>query len=118
MEYLYYFDNASLTLKIFEYLYSFHQMPRAIVTVIHQNDGWLVRVKMYSLLDSQQDRDFKAYLNEFGIPEEPSRRLKMVFLSLEAGYSPLDIMRRYQVVVVSHGSPQRQEIEAFRKLFI
>ncbi len=118
MEYLYYFDNASLTLKIFEYLYSLPQMPKAIITVINQNDGWLVRVKMYSTLDAHQDGDFRAYLNEFGIPEEPSRRLKMVFLSLEAGQSPLDIMRRYQVVVVSHGSPQPQEIEAFRKLFI
>jgi len=34
MEYLYYFENASLTLRIFEYLYSKHQMPAAKVTVI------------------------------------------------------------------------------------
>jgi len=40
----------------------------------------------------------------------------MVFLSLEAGHSPIDIMRRYQVVVVVHSSPVRQE-EAFRQLF-
>jgi len=37
-------------------------------------------------------------------------------LSLE-GHSPIDIMRRYQVVVVVHSSPVRQEIEAFRQLF-
>ncbi len=118
MEYLYYFANANLTLRIFEYLYGFHQMPVAKVTVIHQTDGWLVRVKMYSTLNSQQDHDFRAYLNEFGIPSEPSSRLNMVFLSLEAGHSPLDIMRRYHVVVVSHGSLQQQEIETFRRLFV
>lgn len=89
-------------------------MPQAIVTVIQLTDGWLVRVKMYYPLNSQQDGDFRAYLNEFGIPEEPSRRLKIVFLNLEAGHSPLDIMRRYQMIVVAHGSSQPQEIEAFR----
>ena len=114
MEYLYYFDNASLILKIFEYLYGFHQIPVAKVTAIHQMGGWLVRVKMNSTLSSQQDGDLRAYLNEFGIPEEPSRRLKIVFLNLEAGHSPLDIMRRYQMIVVAHGSSQPQEIEAFR----
>lgn len=118
MEYLYYFENASLTLRIFEYLYSKHQMPAAKVTVIHQIDGWLVRVKIYSTLNSQQDEDLRAFLNELGIPEKPSRRLNMVFLSLEAGHSPIDIMRRYQVVVVVHSSPVRQEIEAFRQLFV
>ena len=118
MEYLYYFENANLTLRIFEYLYSKHQMPAAKITVIHQLDGWLVRVKMSSPLNSQQDEDLRAFLNELGIPEKPSRRLNMVFLSLEAGHSPIDIMRRYQVVVVSHGRLQQQEIETFRRLFV
>lgn len=118
MEYLYYFENASLTVRVFEYLYGKHQIPVAFITVIHQTDGWLVRVKMSSPLNSQQDADFRALLNELGIPEKPSRRLNMVFLSLEAGHSPIDMMRRYQVAVVSHSSPKRQEIEAFRQLFI
>lgn len=118
MEYLYYFENASLALRSVDYLCGKSQMPKAIVTVIHQMDGWLVRVKMYSNLNSQQDGDFRAYLNEFGIPEEPSRRIKMVFLSLEAGQSPLDIMRRYQVIVVFHGSLQPQEIQALQQLLI
>jgi len=29
----------------------------------------------------------------------------------------IDVMRRYQVAVVSHGSPEREEIEAFRQQF-
>ena len=84
------------------------QMLKLIVTMIHQMDGWLLRVKMYSNLNEEQDGDFRAYLSELGIPEEPSRRIKMVFSSLEAGKSPLNIMRLYQVIVVFHGSFQPQ----------
>ena len=92
-------------------------MPVAFVTVIHQIDGWLVRVKVKSPLNSQQDGDLQAFLSELGSPEEPSRRLKMVFLCLEAGYSPMDIMRRYQMVIVSHGSPQPEGIKALQQIF-
>jgi hypothetical protein len=61
MEYLYYFENASLALRVFEYLYGFPQIPVAKVTAIHQMGGWLVRVKMKSTLNSQQDGDFRAF---------------------------------------------------------
>ena len=118
MEYLYFFENASLTLRIFDYLCGFSQMPVALVTVIHQMDGWLVRVKMNSSLNSQQDGDLRAYLNELGTPEEPSRRINMVLASLSAGQSAIDIMHRYQVVVVFHGSPKQEEIQTLRQLLI
>jgi hypothetical protein len=42
----------------------------------------------------------------------------MAFWSLESGQTPVDVMRRYQVAVVSHGSPEREEIEAFRQQFV
>jgi len=118
MEYLYYLANASITLRIVEYLHSTPQLPVAFVTVIHQIDGWVVKVKMNSPLNSQQDGDFRAFLNELGIPYEPPMRVNMALWSLEAGQSPIDVMRRYQVAVVSHGSPQREEIEAFRQQFV
>jgi hypothetical protein len=44
-------------------------------------------------------------------------RLQMVFWSLETGQSPIDVMRRYQVAIVSHGTPDQQDIEAFRQQF-
>jgi len=53
-----------------------------------------------------------------GIPYEPPMRINMALWSLEAGQSPIDVMRRYQVAVVSHGSPAREEIEAFRQQFV
>lgn len=117
MEYLYYLANASITLRIVEYLHSTAQLPVAFVTVIHQIDGWVVKVKM-NPITSQQDGDFRAFLNELGIPYEAPMRVNMALWSLEAGQSPIDVMRRYQVAVVSHGSPQREEIEAFRQQFV
>ena len=118
MEYIYYLANASLTLRIVEYLHSTPQIPVAFVTVIHQIDGWIVKVKINSPINSQLDGDFRAFLNELGIPYEPPMRVNMALWSLEAGQSPIDVMRRYQVAIVSHGSPQREEIEAFRQQFV
>lgn len=118
MEYLYYLGNASLTLRIVQYLHSKLELPVSFVTVIHQIDGWVVKVKMKSRLNTQQDGDFRAFLNELGIPYEAPIRVRMALWSLEAGQSPVDVMRRYQVAIVSHGSPEREEIESFRQQFV
>lgn len=118
MEYLYYLGNASLTLRIVEYLHSRPQMPLSFVTVIHQIDGWVVKVKMKSQLNTQQDGDFRAFLNELGVLYEAPIRVRMALWSLEAGQSPVDVMRRYQVAIVSHGNPEREEIETFRQQFV
>ena len=118
MEYLYYLANATLTLRIVEHLHRRPQMPVSFVSVIHQIDGWVVKIKISSSLNSQQDGDFSAFLHELGIPYEHSMRVNMALWNLEAGQSPIDVMRRYQVAVVSHGSPEREEIEAFRQQFV
>ena len=118
MEYLYYLANATLTLRIVEHLHHRPQMPVSFVSVIHQIDGWVVKIKMSSPLNSQQDGDFSAFLHELGIPYEHSMRVNMALWNLEAGQSPIDGMRRYQVAVVAHGSPEREEIEAFRHQFV
>lgn len=118
MEYIYYLANATLTLRIVEHLHRRPQMPVSFVSVIHQIDGWIVKIKMAYPLDLQQDGDFSAFLHELGIPHEPTARINMALWSLETGQSPIDVMRRYQVAVVSHGSPEREEIEAFRQQFV
>lgn len=117
MDYLYFLANASLTLRIVEYLHGRPQLPVNFITVIHQIDGWVVKVKMNSPLNPQQDGDFRAFMNELGIPYEPAIRIQMALWSLETGQSAIDVMRRYQVAVVSHGSPDRSDIEAFRQQF-
>lgn len=117
MEYLYFLANASLTLRIVHYLHVMHQLPISFMTVIHQIDGWVVKVKMITPLNVQQEGDFRAFMNELGIPYQPEARLQIALWSLEAGQSPIEVMRRYQVAVVSHGKPDRSDIEAFREQF-
>jgi len=118
MEYIYYLANASLTLRVVEYLHGAAWLSVRFMTVIHQIDGWVVKVKLDRELDTDADKDFRSFLNELGIPYEPDIRVRMALWGLETGQSPVDVMRRYQVAVVSHGSPERGEIEEFRRQFV
>lgn len=118
MEYLYYLANASLTLRVVQHLHNRPQTAVSFITVIHQIDGWVVRIKLRDSISAQQDGDFRAFFNELGISYEPPMRVQMALWSLEAGQNPVDVMRRYQVAIVSHGSPEREEIEAFRQQFV
>jgi len=117
MEFIYFLANASLTLRVVEYLHSMTELPVRFMTVIHQIDGWTIKVKMNYSLEPQQRGDFRAFMNELGVAYEPEIRLQMVLWSLETGQSPVEVMRRYQVAVVSHGIPDRNDIEAFRQQF-
>ncbi len=117
MDYLYYLANASLTLRVIDYLRTVNQARDALITVIHQIDGWIVKVRFSQPLIPRQHGDFQAYMSELGITYEPEMRLQMVFWSLETGQSPIEVMRRYQVAIVSHGKPDTKEIEAFRQQF-
>ncbi|MEG3439515.1 hypothetical protein V0288_20475 [Pannus brasiliensis CCIBt3594] len=117
MDYLYFLANASLTLRVTEYLRSMTHLPLSSMTVIHQINGWIVKVKFSHTLTPEQHGDFRAYMNELGIPYQPEMRLQMVFWSLETGQSPIDVMRRYQVAIVSHGTPDLNDIESFRQQF-
>ncbi|GAA6623387.1 hypothetical protein [Scytonema sp. NUACC26] len=118
MEYLYYLANTSLTLRLVEFLRGKPQIPVSFITVISQIDGWVIKIKLKFSIDPQLDGDIRAFLNEIGIPHSPSKRVSMALESLEVGNCPVEVMRRYQVAVVSHGSPQREDIEAFREQFI
>ncbi len=118
MDYLYYLANASLVLRVVEHLHTTPWLPIRFMTVIHQIDGWVIKVKLDCQLSPQQDGDFRAFLSELGIPSEPDIRIRMALWGLETGQSPVDVMRRYQVAVVSHGKPDRNEIEEFRRQFV
>ena len=118
MEYLYYLANASLTLRVVQYLHARPRIPVSFITVIHQIDGWVVRVKLDYPINLNEDGDIRAFLNELGIRYEPPMRVQMALRSLEAQQNPVEVMRRYQVAIVSHGSPDKEEIEAFRQQFV
>lgn len=117
MQYIYFLSNASLTLRLIDHLRQNSQFPSSTVTVIHRIEGWLVKVKFHQGLTSQQQGDFHAYLSEIGIAYEPEIRLQMALWSLEVGQSIVDVMRRYQLAIVSHGEPNYSDIEAFREQF-
>ena len=118
MEYLYYLANTSLTLRVIDFLCSNHSFPVQFITVIHQIDGWIVKVKMCQYLTPQEHGDFRAFMQELGIPYEPDMRILMALWGLETGQSPLSVMRRYQVAVISHGIPNREDVESFRTQFV
>ncbi|MBW4564937.1 MAG: hypothetical protein KME32_28285 [Mojavia pulchra JT2-VF2] len=118
MEYLCYLANASLTLRLVEYLLGSSQLGVSFVTVINTIDGWVIRVRLKHQLCPQEDGNFRSILSELGINYSPSKLLQLALMSLAGGQSPVDVMRRYQVAVVSHGQPNKEEIEAFRQQFI
>lgn len=118
MEYTYKLANASLTQRVVEYLIRLPKEHVEFVTVIHQIDGWVVKVKMNQPLTPQMCGDLRAFMSEQGIPYLPTLHLKAVLESLETGQPPVEVMRRYYVAVVSHGIPDHSEIEAFRQRFI
>jgi hypothetical protein len=118
MDYIYHLANASLTLRVVEHLLRTPALPLSWITVIHQIDGWVIKVRLHDSIEAAVAEDFRAYLGELGITHEPNIRLRMALWALETGQSPVDVMRRYQVAVVSHGKPDRKEIEAFRNQFV
>jgi hypothetical protein len=118
MDYVYYLANTSLTLRISEYLRIASDFPLAFMTVVHQIDGWVVRIKMSKPLTPLQDGNLQAFLNELGTVYEPSLRVKMALRALELGQPPIEVMHHYQVAIVAHGKPDLQEIEAFRQQFV
>jgi hypothetical protein len=117
MDYLYFFANASLCLRVIEFLRCRKDIPSSSLTLIHQINGWILRVKFTEMLTPCQHGNFRALMSELGIPFNPEPRIGMVLWDLDAKQSPVQVMRRYQVAIVSHGEPDRTEIEAFREQF-
>ena len=117
MDYLYFLANASLSLRTIKYLRSMKHTVNASLTVIHQIDGWIVKIRFPQPLRPRLHGDFRAFMSELGIIYEPEMRLQMVFWSLETGQSSVEVMRRYQVAVVAHGTPDTKDIEEFREQF-
>jgi hypothetical protein len=118
MEYIYYLANASLTQYIAEYLKRTADLPVAYLTVIHQIDGWVIRIKMSSGLSEVQDGNLRAVLNEAGIPYHPPLRVCYAFRSLESGQTPVSVMHQYRIAIVAHGQPDQEEIATFRQEFV
>ncbi len=118
MDYVYYLSNASLVLRVVERLHRLTQLPLEFVSVIHRIDGWIVRIRLHESVAADTASNFQAFLDEVGGRSTPGYRIRMALWGLETGQTPVDVMRRYQVAVVSHGKPDSYEIEEFRKQFV
>lgn len=117
MDRIYYLGNASLTLRLVRHLHQNTLLPPSILAVVHRIDGWVVKVCFQYPPALETEKNFHAFACELGIVYEPDIRLQMVFWSLETGQSLVEVMRRYQVAIVSYGAPEREEIEAFCEQF-
>ncbi len=107
MDYIYFFANANLTLRVIDYLDSATHLSTSCTTVIHRLDGWVIRIKFDSHLTPQLEKNFLAFMKELGEKLEPSSDLEVVFWSLDIGQSTIEVMRHHQVAIVSHGSPRK-----------
>ncbi|BAQ66456.1 hypothetical protein GM3709_3221 [Geminocystis sp. NIES-3709] len=118
MEYVYFLPNASLTLRVIDYVETMVFLKNASLTIIHQLNGWVVRIKTPYVLSKSEDVNIKAFLSELGMSFNLGVRLEMVFWSLDIGDSPIEVMRNYRVAIISHGRPNCSIIESFRQEFI
>lgn len=130
MQYLYYFANTSLVVRLLTYLSKRQTLRIESVTVIYMVDRWVVRLKLTAPLPSKQALDFESFLNENGYPYAAPASLgstvgntvpsplTRALRSLDSGMSITAVMNKYHVVVVSHGPPQLADIESFRVTFV
>ena len=118
MQYLYYFANTSLVLRVLTYLSQQSAIKLASITVIYLVDRWVIRIKPSSVLTLSQDLDFVSFLNENGSTYTLTPRIEKVIDWLDQGISVTDVMNQYHVVIVSHGALNSEDIEAFRTTFV
>ena len=118
ISYIYSFANASLTLRVVEHLRNKYRAYLDSVTVINLIDRWIVRVSLSISLPYSSAKNLRAFLDEMGIAALISAEIIDVFADLDRGESPVEVMNRYQVVVVAHGKPVTEEIEIFRQQIV
>ncbi|MEO1402123.1 MAG: hypothetical protein AAFV72_12875 [Cyanobacteria bacterium J06635_1] len=118
MEFIYYFANASLTERILNYLLKQLRTHVDCITVLFLNDRWVMRIKLDAPLDQDYCQDCWAVLNENGFPYQPAIHMSRALKDLDAGDASVSVMNRHQVVIVSHGVPNPEEIFDFRDQFV
>ncbi|MGB3296045.1 MAG: hypothetical protein WBB01_23930 [Phormidesmis sp.] len=118
MQYLYYFANTSLVVRLLTYLSKRVDFILEAVTVIYLVDRWVVRIKLKSPLLPAKARDFESFLLENGYQYRLSSPVSRALDGLDAGMSITEVMNRYHVVVVSHGALRPADIEDFRTTFV
>jgi len=117
MEYVYFIDNASLVIRLINFLIKTPLFKESELTVVNQINGLVIRLKAPYFLTQLQYGNLRAFLEEIGYIYHPKVKMNLVFCSLDMGETPVKVMVDYQVAIVSHGIPNTAEIEAFRLQF-
>lgn len=122
MQYLYYFANTSLVVRLLAYLSRQVAFPLKAVTVIYLVDRWVVRVQLKVPLSEHRALDFESFLKENGylysLTSPVSRPVCRALRELDKGFPVTAVMEEFHVVVVSHGALQPDSIENFRSSFV
>lgn len=118
MEFLYCFANASLTQRILDYLLRQMRSHVNSVTVLFLNDRWVIRLKSDLGFEAERYNDCWAFLSEHGFPYHPPEAITLVFKVLDAGGAPTQVMNRFHVAIVSHGTPNPEEVSRFQEQFV
>ncbi len=116
MDFLYRIATASLVLRLMHRLID-SPLPIEFVTVLLNDDHWIIRVKGPEGIPAHKKGDFEAFLDECGCSYQPNVRIQNVLEDLEHGQSALEAMQQYQVVVLVHGMPNLEEVQIFQKSF-
>ena len=122
MQYLYYFANTRLVVRLLSYLAKQLAFPLKTVTVIYLVDRWIVRVQLSAALPAGRAADFEAFLNENGyaysLTPPTAMPVRKALCGLDRGLSMAAVFNQYHVVVVSHGALQPASVENFRTSFV
>ncbi|MGD1863194.1 MAG: hypothetical protein ACFB0D_01435 [Phormidesmis sp.] len=118
MQYLYYFANTSLVLRVLTYLSQQSAMRLQSVTVIYLIDRWIIRICPRTTLALNQDLNFVSFLKENGSSYTLTPRIEKALCRLDQGMPITDVMNQYHVVIVSHGALNPEDIEEFRSTFV
>ena len=113
-EYIYSFPNTSCTLRVIEHLRNNYEFYLVSVAVINLIDRWLVKLSLSNYTPERLTKNLQALLNEMGSASVPDNKVLEALDSLERGESAIEVMNRYQVVIVAHGKPETEEIKIFR----
>lgn len=115
MEYFYFFENASLSVCVIEYLAKQPNFPLDYVSVLYIANNWLIRAKFLNFLRADEEANYLAVMSELGYPYTPTTPMTLAFACLAAGAMPTEVMSRHQIEFIAHGKPEREDIEFFRQ---
>ena len=122
MQYLYYFANTRLVVRLLAYLSQQADFLLKTVTVVYLVDRWVVRVQLAAPLPTCRALDFEAFLKENGYLYARSLpTAQLVYQALEeldSGLTVDAVLDKYHVVIVSHGTLQPDSVENFRTSFV